>query len=160
VLVAFCENVPKIACFFAIGRSKFIFFMEQILKSIIVFVLERREYIAISDRSKQSRSGNDTGTTVDGWLTVALAGISSAADASPSKVQTVTKRQPNPARPVAQRRLPPTPLTPVLRRLWERRKGSDEWSSPRQGGRSLLPPMAFMASDARGTCGPLLGGVA
>ena len=54
----------------------------------------------------------------------------------------------------------PTPLTPVLRRLWERRKGSDEWSSPRQGGRSLLPPMAFMASDARGTSGPLLGGVA
>jgi len=52
------------------------------------------------------------------------------------------------------------PSHPLLRRLWERRKGSDEWSSPRQGGRSLLPPMAFMASDARGTSGPLLGGVA
>ena len=81
----------KNCLFFAIGRSKFIFFMEQILNSIIIFVLERREYIAISDQSKQSRSGNDTGTTVDGWLAVALAGISSAADASPSKIQTVTK---------------------------------------------------------------------
>ena len=76
MLVAFARMFQKLLVFFAIGRSKFIFFMEQILKSIIVFVLERREYIAIaiSDRSKQSRSGNDTGTTVDGWLAVAPPG--------------------------------------------------------------------------------------
>ena len=44
MLVVFCENFPEISLSFMVGGSKLIFFVGQILNSIILFILERSEY--------------------------------------------------------------------------------------------------------------------
>ena len=44
ILVVFCENLLEIMLSFVIGMSKVAFFVEQILNSIVVFILGQMEY--------------------------------------------------------------------------------------------------------------------
>ena len=59
MLVVFCDNFLEIILSFVIGELKFPFFVDQNLNSIIIFILERREYTCRDKFPPSGRKGKD-----------------------------------------------------------------------------------------------------